>query len=79
MSNAALSGVNLPALESQDNIALEPSSSDANNRPHSQDGQASRVLASAASTMESFMEPSITELSSTKRTPAQDAASFLLA
>ncbi|KAH7163660.1 hypothetical protein DER46DRAFT_309862 [Fusarium sp. MPI-SDFR-AT-0072] len=81
MSNAVLSGVNLPALESQDNIALEPSSSDANNRPHSQDGQASRVLASAASTMESFMEPSVTEpsvteLSSTKRTPAQDAASL---
>ncbi|EGU82749.1 hypothetical protein FOPG_18408 [Fusarium oxysporum f. sp. conglutinans race 2 54008] len=76
MSNAALSGVNLPALESQDNIALEPSSSDANNRPHSQDGQASRVLASAASTTESFTEPSVTELSSTKRTPDHDAASL---
>ncbi|KAI7763779.1 hypothetical protein LZL87_014188 [Fusarium oxysporum] len=81
MSNAALSGVNLPDLESQDNIVLEPSSSDANNRPHSQDGQASRVLASAASTMESFMEPSVsepsvTELSPTKRTLDKDAASL---
>ncbi|KAM0368169.1 hypothetical protein ACHAPY_011553 [Fusarium culmorum] len=75
MSNAALSEVNLPVLESQDNITLEPSSSDSSNRPHSQDGQASGILASAASTIEGLTKPSVTELSSAKRTRTQDAAS----
>ncbi|RKK66303.1 hypothetical protein BFJ69_g15522 [Fusarium oxysporum] len=71
MSNAALSGVNLPVLESQDNIVLEPLSSDSSNRAYSQDGQASRVLTSVASTMkETSMEPSVTGPSSATRTPA---------
>ncbi|RYC78797.1 hypothetical protein BFJ63_vAg18328 [Fusarium oxysporum f. sp. narcissi] len=75
-SKDALSGVGLPVLECQNNTAPELLSSNSSNRPHSQDDQASRILASAASTIEeSFTEPSVTELSLTQRTPAQDAAS----
>ncbi|KAH7153751.1 hypothetical protein DER46DRAFT_388811 [Fusarium sp. MPI-SDFR-AT-0072] len=76
-SKDSLSGVGLPVLECQNNTAPEPLSSGLSNRPHSQDGQASRILASAASTIEeSFTEPSVTELSLTQRTPAHDAASL---
>ncbi|EXA31759.1 hypothetical protein FOVG_16996 [Fusarium oxysporum f. sp. pisi HDV247] len=70
-SKDALSGEGVPVLQCQNNTAPELLSSDSSSRLLSQNIQASRVLASAASTREG----SVMELSSAKRTPAQDAAS----
>ncbi|KAK2669760.1 hypothetical protein RAB80_015286 [Fusarium oxysporum f. sp. vasinfectum] len=65
MSEGALFGEGLLVVESQNNIAPEPSSS--SNIPLSQDIQALRDLV--------IMEESVTEPSSAEKTPAQDAAS----
>ncbi|RKK88983.1 hypothetical protein BFJ71_g12683 [Fusarium oxysporum] len=76
ISKNALSGVGLTIVQSEDNTAPEPSSSDSNDRFLNQDIQSLQVLASAASTMEgSVMKSSVTEPSSAEKTPAQDAAS----
>ncbi|KAJ4075286.1 hypothetical protein NW760_015414 [Fusarium oxysporum] len=77
-SKDALSEEALSVLECQNNTAPELLSSDSSSRLLSPGIQALRVLASAAFTREgSVTEPSVTELSSAKRTPAQDAISSL--
>jgi hypothetical protein len=82
ISKDAPSGVDLPALEFQDNIAPESSPSDSNTGQLNQDIQAVRILASAASTMEErIADPSVTELSiteprSAEKIPARDAVSL---
>ncbi|SPJ72370.1 uncharacterized protein FTOL_02098 [Fusarium torulosum] len=72
ISTNALSRVGLTIVQSEDNIAPEPLSSDSSGKLLNQDIQALRVLASAATTMAgSVTEPSVTEPSSAKRAPTQ--------